>query len=557
MKIQRKLLLAAFLPALIIGSIGLVILRDISRDIIMEQVRDHLITTVKSRGAHIETLLTEYKETALTMAGGIAFRGVVDESKNYDAGIQMGNERIKSIIESHKEISRIRVLDKNGMVIASSHPDVGHDQSKEEIFLQGEKGVYVGDLHLSRYTGKPVISVAAPILLGDQFSGVIVINYDATMQLFPIVTDHNGLGETGEIYLVNQEGYIITPSRFIERAVLSQKLEFFYQAPFIDISLHEEEDLDRPAIYKDYRGVEVLGIHTHIFEPAWCLLAEIDAEEAFVPLRKLTGLFLLVLIFVLSVIAATTVFLFKKISAPLARLHHGTEEIIRGNLDFKVGTTSSDEVGQLSRDFDKMTASLKKSQEELKTYSKNLEKMVKERTRELEEEITERKNLEEKLKKLAHFDTLTGCYSRGYGLALLEEQIKTANRKKTPILLLYLDVDKFKEINDTYGHKEGDIVLKEVVQLFKSTLRDVDITCRIGGDEFLLIFPESSLNDAPLIRERISKNLEKLNQKLAKPYKIDFSIGLSVYNPSNPQPVEKLIHLADQGMYEDKSKKKK
>ncbi|MCK4240014.1 MAG: sensor domain-containing diguanylate cyclase [Candidatus Atribacteria bacterium] len=171
-------------------------------------------------------------------------------------------------------------------------------------------------------------------------------------------------------------------------------------------------------------------------------------------------------------------------------------------------------------------------------------------------DITERKKLEKKLEKLAHFDNLTSCYSRGYGLALLEEQIKTANRKKTPILLLYLDVDEFKEINDTYSHKEGDRVLKEVVQFFKSTLRKVDIICRIGGDEFMLIFLESSLNNAPLIRERLSKNLEKLNQSLNKPYKISFSIGLSVYDPFNPLSIEELIKIADENMYEEKKKKK-
>ena len=172
-------------------------------------------------------------------------------------------------------------------------------------------------------------------------------------------------------------------------------------------------------------------------------------------------------------------------------------------------------------------------------------------------DITERKKMEEKLKKLAHYDTLTGCCSRGHGLALLEQQIKTANRKKTPILLLYLDVDDFKYINDTFGHKEGDVVLKETVKLFKSTLREVDIICRIGGDEFLIIFPDSSLNDVPLIRKRLSKKLKKLNQKLAKPYKVDFSIGLSCYNPSNPLSIEELIKIADENMYEEKSKKKK
>lgn len=172
-------------------------------------------------------------------------------------------------------------------------------------------------------------------------------------------------------------------------------------------------------------------------------------------------------------------------------------------------------------------------------------------------DITERKKMEEKLKKLAHFDILTGCCRRGYGLDLLEQQIKIAKRKKTPVLLFYLDVDNFKCINDTFGHKEGDMVLKEGVKLFKSTLREIDIICRMGGDEFLLIFPDSSLKDAPLIKERLSKNLEKLNQKLAKPYKIDFSIGLSYYNPSTPLSIEELIRIADENMYEDKSKKKK
>lgn len=172
-------------------------------------------------------------------------------------------------------------------------------------------------------------------------------------------------------------------------------------------------------------------------------------------------------------------------------------------------------------------------------------------------DITERKKLEEELKRLAHYDVLTGSCSRGYGLSLLEQQIKTANRKKTPILLLYLDVDDFKYINDTFGHKEGDEVLKEVIQFFKSTLREVDIICRIGGDEFLLIFPDSSLDDVLLIKERINKRLKELNENLNKPYKIGFSIGLSVYDPANPLSMDELIRIADGKMYEEKKSKNK
>jgi len=171
-------------------------------------------------------------------------------------------------------------------------------------------------------------------------------------------------------------------------------------------------------------------------------------------------------------------------------------------------------------------------------------------------DITERKKLEEKLQKLAHFDVLTGSYRRGYGLNLLEQQIKTANRNKTFITLFYLDIDRLKYINDTFGHNEGDKVLKEAAKLLKSTLREVDIICRIGGDEFLLILPDTSPEKAPQIRERINKNLKKLNQKLNRAYKISFSIGLSFYNPSNPLSIDELIRIADEKMYKEKEKKK-
>jgi len=169
---------------------------------------------------------------------------------------------------------------------------------------------------------------------------------------------------------------------------------------------------------------------------------------------------------------------------------------------------------------------------------------------------TERKILEEKLEKLAYFDVLTGCYARGYGLSLFEQQMKSAQRHKTSILLLYVDLDGLKYINDTFGHKEGDKALKETAKFFKSTLRDVDIVCRMGGDEFLMVFPDSSLNDIPIIKERITIRLKELNKNF-NPYKISFSIGFSCYNPSNPLSIKELIKIADENMYEEKKRKKR
>lgn len=156
------------------------------------------------------------------------------------------------------------------------------------------------------------------------------------------------------------------------------------------------------------------------------------------------------------------------------------------------------------------------------------------------------------MKKLANFDSLTGSCSRRYGLDLLDRQIKLARRRKTPVLLAYTDIDNFKSINDNFGHEEGDKILKNVVKLFKSTLREIDIICRMGGDEFLLIFPDSSLKEVDLIRNRLEKKLSSLNRTIKKNYQIKFSMGFSEYLSDKPKTLDELINIADQRMYEEK-----
>ncbi|GAI70295.1 unnamed protein product, partial [marine sediment metagenome] len=169
----------------------------------------------------------------------------------------------------------------------------------------------------------------------------------------------------------------------------------------------------------------------------------------------------------------------------------------------------------------------------------------------------ERKRMEEELKRLAHYDTFIGVYNRGYGLELFQRQLKLSKRNKSPLLLAYSDLDNLKDINDEFGHKEGDKVMVKVAKLFKSILREVDIITRMGGDEFLVIFLDSSLNEIPIIRKRLSKELARLNQISKKPYKIEFSTGFSNYDPANPQSMDELIRIADQKMYEEKKRKNK
>jgi len=171
-------------------------------------------------------------------------------------------------------------------------------------------------------------------------------------------------------------------------------------------------------------------------------------------------------------------------------------------------------------------------------------------------DISERKEMDEKIKELIQFDELTGSYNRRYGLELVERQIKLANRDEASLLLAFFDIDNLKKINDAYGHSEGDWVLKAVINLIKSIMREVDIICRMGGDEFLLAVVDSSLKEAPLIRKRVNEKLAQLNHKIEKDYQIQFSIGFVEYSPSYPRNLEELIGIADQEMYKEKNKKR-
>ena len=170
-------------------------------------------------------------------------------------------------------------------------------------------------------------------------------------------------------------------------------------------------------------------------------------------------------------------------------------------------------------------------------------------------DISERKKAEESINELLKKDTLTECYNRRYGLELLEKRMKLCKRDKTPLLIGYLDIDDFKEINDTYGHQEGDKVLIETVNALNRCIRDIDILYRTGGDEFIIAFHNTTLENKTIIKKRIFEELNSLNEKNILKKNITLSIGFSQYSPNSPKSLDELINTADQSMYLNKKKK--
>jgi diguanylate cyclase (GGDEF)-like protein/PAS domain S-box-containing protein len=170
-------------------------------------------------------------------------------------------------------------------------------------------------------------------------------------------------------------------------------------------------------------------------------------------------------------------------------------------------------------------------------------------------EITEYKRMEEKLRALSLIDELTGLHNRRGLFALVEQLLKLCNRQKKGAFMLYADVDNLKEINDTFGHKEGDMALKDIANILRKNFRDADIIARIGGDEFVVIPVGTAGDNVETISSRLQKSLEFHNAERNHSYKLSLSFGIAYYDPANPCSIDGLLIQGDELMYEQKKHK--
>lgn len=187
-----------------------------------------------------------------------------------------------------------------------------------------------------------------------------------------------------------------------------------------------------------------------------------------------------------------------------------------------------------------------------------LEQQVRERTRELSatveqlrHEITERKRDQERIDWMAHYDALTGLPNRTLLAGHSARAIEMAQAGGAPLAVMFLDLDHFKHVNDSLGHRVGDVLLVEVARRLRAVIRGLDTVVRMGGDEFVLLLPGTNAQGCECLAG-------KLQQALHQPYHIDghelsisCSMGLALY-PGDGRDIDTLIQAADAAMYHAK-----
>jgi len=176
-----------------------------------------------------------------------------------------------------------------------------------------------------------------------------------------------------------------------------------------------------------------------------------------------------------------------------------------------------------------LVGEIKTAKSKTEVYAQSLEKKVTERTKQLEEQ--------------AKIDPLTKLYNQRAMYESLRREILTAKRRQTKLSFIYFDIDKFKYINDTFGHIKGDEVLRSIGDFLNNSIRETDIACRYGGDEFCVILPECDISNARVICEKL---IEKFSLKYPD-YSI--SIGISETGIEDYLDESQIIKDADKKMY--------
>jgi diguanylate cyclase (GGDEF)-like protein len=230
-----------------------------------------------------------------------------------------------------------------------------------------------------------------------------------------------------------------------------------------------------------------------------------------------------IIIFIVMIISTFVMIFSLKLLYPLELLIEGIKSITAGNLSTAIKNTENDEIGVVIDAFNDMTL--------------------------------KRKLIEDELRDMATHDGLTGLYNHKYFYTLLEDELPRADRYQHDVSLLMLDIDNFKNLNDSYGHRSGDAVLHDLSERLVQRVRGTDWLCRYGGEEIAILLPETDLSTAKDIAESLRVLIAQEAFSIEDDQQIDItaSIGVSTY-PQHAKSASALVSAADKALYEAKSK---
>lgn len=245
--------------------------------------------------------------------------------------------------------------------------------------------------------------------------------------------------------------------------------------------------------------------------------------------EKVTFVFYGIIVIIVIFFALLSFYLSRFVIRPILDLHRGAQTVGQGNLNYRLTIRTKDEIENLAGEFNQMV-------EAISGMKRDLDKKI---------ELTQ---------QLAITDSLTGLFNRRFFMDKLREEIKRNERFNHPLSIILIDVDDFKSYNDAHGHLKGDDLLRNLATILKKNVRSVDFVCRIGGEEFMVILPETDFAAAFKIAEGLRKAAEQFpfsHQETQPGGKLTISLGVAT-SVKGEKDLLKLVQTADDALYQAK-----
>jgi len=418
------------------------------------------------------------------------------------------NDYLTSVRGRFPDLETVQVLDPRGRVVTSSASRPSPVQVSLPLGLGRLRSLrpddaFIGDPYWDAGLGKAVMVLAIPIHQADgRFFGALAAksNLQSVADLLQRVTP----GDSADVYLMTSQG----SSADLMRTKVPK--------PTAQLLSDREGTV---VAYKRADGQDVVGALQRAPQLRWAAVAETPSAEAFRELDRLRAVTAWILFALLAVVGLMAWVLGVRVVRPLGRLSDAAAKIAAGDLTVDLHVGGGGEVGYVARVFGDVVTRLR-----------------------------ERESRGE-LERLSVTDALTGLYNRRHLMGTLASEAQRSRRLRRTFSVLLLDVDHFKQYNDTQGHLAGDSALVKIADILRHTTRGVDCVARYGGEEFVVMLIEASVSTGATVAERIRA---RVAAEAFGAGKMTVSVGVAEY-PAHGDSPEALIASADAAMYQAKS----
>jgi diguanylate cyclase (GGDEF)-like protein len=412
------------------------------------------------------------------------------------------------------------LFDENGNLLCNAKTWRAKVYSGDRLYfrLAKETGRFaVGEYQVGRVTGQAGINFGYPVKDAENkvravaFAGLDLENLARMAEATP-------LPPNGILSVIDVKGTMLSrkpalKERIGEKLWNSQVIESILAGGEGVLEVKGEDGVNwllaHQVVYKNPDGAFPLRVLITV------PLSQVFAEANRALVRDLLGIVLATLFLLIAAWFGAELFMLRKFRALL----DAAERMRGGDLNARTGIQyGREELGQLALAFDDMAGALQLR--------------------------------EQRLQEQAISDPLTGLYNRRYLNEFLPRELARSGRNTTPVAVILLDLDRFKGVNDSFGHEAGDLVLSAVANLLKGKVRGSDIACRYGGEEFALVLPETGLEPAARRAEDIRVAISALDLTYAGKYlgRMTASIGIALF-PDHSQDADGLLRVADIALY--------